>query len=36
MSQRVAFSGVLEEAVKITDILGENFEEEAWIDASYL
>jgi len=32
----VAYSGVLEEAVKITDILGEGFEEESWIDASYL
>lgn len=36
LSQRVAYSGVLEEAVKITDILGENFEDEVWVDASYL
>lgn len=36
LSQRVGYSGVLDDAVKITDILGENFEKEAWIDASYL
>ncbi|KAJ0104406.1 carbohydrate esterase family 8 protein [Diaporthe amygdali] len=36
LSQRVAYSGVLEEAIKITDILGEGYEEEGWVDASYL
>lgn len=36
LSQRVAYSGVLEEAIKITDILGEAYEEEGWVDASYL
>lgn len=36
LSQRVAYSGVLEAAVKITDVLGEGFEDEVWVDASYL
>lgn len=36
LSRRVTYSGVLEEAVKITGILGEDFEQESWVDASYL
>jgi pectinesterase len=36
IDQRVAFSGQLEAPVTITDILGEDFESEWWVDSNFL
>ncbi|KAL4168523.1 hypothetical protein KRP22_011922 [Phytophthora ramorum] len=36
IDQRVSFSGQLNESVKITEILGESFESEWWVDTNYL
>ncbi|KAF4135952.1 Pectinesterase [Phytophthora infestans] len=36
IDQRVAFSGHLDAAVAIKDILGENFESEWWVDTTFL
>ncbi|KAF4043092.1 Pectinesterase [Phytophthora infestans] len=36
LDQRVSFSGQLNKAVTISDILGENYESEWWVDTKYL
>ncbi|ETP01354.1 hypothetical protein F441_21384, partial [Phytophthora nicotianae CJ01A1] len=36
IDQRVPFSGQLNKSVVISDILGENYGSEGWVDTNYL